>query len=70
MMFAEDMLRRAQIQSKLSEVGLVCAVDTCRMASRVRPDGDVALRMLAFDIAPELKVSRHLDLSFAAHSDS
>ncbi|KAJ7821199.1 hypothetical protein B0H14DRAFT_2831907 [Mycena olivaceomarginata] len=54
-MFAEDMLRHAQIQSKLSEVGLVCAVDTCRMASRVRPDGDVALRMLAFDIAPELR---------------
>ncbi|KAJ6560168.1 hypothetical protein B0H19DRAFT_1376000 [Mycena capillaripes] len=59
-MFAEDMIRRAQSYSKLSETALVCAVDACRMASRVSPDGDVPLRLLAFDIAPEIKsVLRH-----------
>ncbi|KAK7053933.1 hypothetical protein R3P38DRAFT_3343387 [Favolaschia claudopus] len=54
-MFAEDMVRRAQIQSKLSEVGLVCGLDLCRMSSRVQPEGEVPLRLLAFDIAPEIK---------------
>ncbi|KAF7352222.1 hypothetical protein MVEN_01185600 [Mycena venus] len=54
-MWAEDMIRRAQIQSKLSEVALVCAVDVCRMASRVQPEGEVPLRLLAYDIAPEIK---------------
>lgn len=50
------MVRRAQIHSKVSEIALVCAVDVCRIASRVTPDGDVPLRLLAFDVAPEIKV--------------
>ncbi|KAF7302288.1 Ras-GAP domain-containing protein [Mycena indigotica] len=32
--FSEDIIRHAQIQSKLSETALVCAVDLCRVASR------------------------------------
>ncbi|KAJ7034157.1 hypothetical protein C8F04DRAFT_582650 [Mycena alexandri] len=60
LMFLEDVVRKAYIQSKLSETALVCAVDLCRVASRVHPDGDVPLRLLAFDLAPEIKsVLRH-----------
>ncbi|KAF8207849.1 hypothetical protein K438DRAFT_2013261 [Mycena galopus ATCC 62051] len=54
-MWAEDMIRRTQHQSRLSEVALVCAIDACRMASRVQPDGDITLRGLAFDLVPDIK---------------
>ncbi|KAJ7265356.1 hypothetical protein B0H12DRAFT_1201035 [Mycena haematopus] len=54
-LFTEDMSRRAQTTSKLSEVALVCLTDICRMSSRVQPEGEVPLRLLAFDIAPEIK---------------
>ncbi|KAF7293793.1 Ras-GAP domain-containing protein [Mycena chlorophos] len=54
--FSEDMLRHAAIQSKLSEArALVCAVDLRRVASRMQTEGDVALRMVAYDTTPELK---------------
>ncbi|KAJ7055100.1 hypothetical protein C8F01DRAFT_470816 [Mycena amicta] len=53
--FAEDTIRHGQIQSKLTEAALVCAVDLCRVASRVQPEGDVPLRMLAYDLVPDLK---------------
>ncbi|KAJ6532260.1 hypothetical protein DFH09DRAFT_1370329 [Mycena vulgaris] len=53
--FSEDVIRHSQIQSKLTETALVCAVDICRVASRVQPDGDVPVRLLAYDIAPEIK---------------
>ncbi|KAJ6540091.1 hypothetical protein B0H10DRAFT_2170598 [Mycena sp. CBHHK59/15] len=53
--FSEDILRHAQIQSKLSESALICAIDLCRVASRVEPEGEVPVRLLAYDIAPELK---------------
>ncbi|KAJ6587786.1 hypothetical protein B0H10DRAFT_2233906 [Mycena sp. CBHHK59/15] len=53
--FSEDILRHAQIQSKLSESALICAIDLCRVASRVQPEGEVPVRLLAYDIAPELK---------------
>jgi hypothetical protein len=51
------------IQTKLTEVSLVCGVDACRVASRVYPDGDAPIRMLAFDVAPEIKVCRPLVMS-------
>ncbi|KAJ6515229.1 hypothetical protein C8R45DRAFT_1049017 [Mycena sanguinolenta] len=54
-LFMEDMSRRAQTASKLSEVALVCLIDVCRMSSRVQPEGEVPLRLLAYDIAPEIK---------------
>ncbi|KAF7335246.1 hypothetical protein MSAN_02335100 [Mycena sanguinolenta] len=54
-LFTEDMSRRAQTASKLSEVALVCLIDVCRMSSRVQPEGEVPLRLLAYDIAPEIK---------------
>ncbi|KAJ7668141.1 hypothetical protein B0H17DRAFT_990194 [Mycena rosella] len=53
--FSEDVIRYAQIQSKLSETALVCAVDICRVGSRVNPEGDVPVRLLSYDIAPEIK---------------
>lgn len=56
MKFSEDVIRHSQIQSRIAETALVCAVDLCRVASRVHPDGDVPVRLLAYDIAPEIKV--------------
>ncbi|KAJ6460124.1 hypothetical protein C8R47DRAFT_1161242 [Mycena vitilis] len=58
--FTKDMIRLAQIQSKMSEIALVTAIDTCRFASRVNPDGDVPLRLLAYDVGAEIKsILRH-----------
>jgi hypothetical protein len=42
--------------SKLSDVALVCALDMCRAATHVRPEGEVPLRIVAYDIAHEIKV--------------
>ncbi|KAJ7458402.1 hypothetical protein B0H11DRAFT_187286 [Mycena galericulata] len=53
--FGEDVIRHSQIQSRLTETALVCAVDLCRVASRVQPEGDVPVRLLAYDMAPEIK---------------
>ncbi|KAJ7181585.1 hypothetical protein C8R43DRAFT_1229418 [Mycena crocata] len=53
--FSEDVVRHAQIQSKLTEVALACAVDLCRVASRVQPHGEVPIPLLAYDLAPEIK---------------
>ncbi|KAJ7094350.1 hypothetical protein C8R44DRAFT_384405 [Mycena epipterygia] len=58
--FCEDVIRHSQIPSKLTEIALVNGVDICRVASRVQPDGEVPVRLLAYDVAPELKSSlRH-----------
>ncbi|CAK5277391.1 unnamed protein product [Mycena citricolor] len=54
-LFSEEILRRAHMQTRLSEIAMVCAADVCRVASRVSPDGEVPVRMLAHDIAPEFK---------------
>ncbi|KAJ7620066.1 hypothetical protein FB45DRAFT_146957 [Roridomyces roridus] len=58
--FSEDIIRHSQLPSRLSETALVCAVDVCRVASRIQPEGEVPVRLIAFDLAPELKSSlRH-----------
>ncbi|TFK62722.1 hypothetical protein BDN72DRAFT_964371 [Pluteus cervinus] len=53
--FSEDVMKHANSNSKLAEVALVCALDMCRAATHVRPEGEVPLRLLAYDIAHELK---------------
>ncbi|KAJ7724736.1 hypothetical protein DFH07DRAFT_1066990 [Mycena maculata] len=55
MKFNEEVMRHSQIHSKLTEVALVCAIDMTRVASRVQPEGDVPLRLLAFDLTAEMK---------------
>ncbi|RDB19915.1 Neurofibromin [Hypsizygus marmoreus] len=55
--FGEDILKHALSNSKLSEVALVCLLDICRAATHVRPDNDVPLKMIASDIAHEIKAA-------------
>lgn len=47
-------------QSKISDIALVCALDICRAATRIRPDPDVEIPVhaLAFDVAHEIKVCK------------
>jgi neurofibromin 1 len=56
MKFGEGVLKHATGHSKLSEVALVCLLDMCRAATYVKEEGEVPLRMVAFDIAHEIKV--------------
>ena len=46
--------------SRFFDVALVCAVDICRAASRVRPrpdsENEIPLISMAYDLAHELKV--------------
>lgn len=45
--------------SKLSEVALACVVDLCRAAAYIDPEaGDVPLRIVAVDIAHDIKASK------------
>ncbi|TFK43927.1 hypothetical protein BDQ12DRAFT_702865 [Crucibulum laeve] len=53
--FGEDVFRHAGTSSKLSEVSLACAVDTCKAAMYVSTGGEVPLRLIAFDVAHEIK---------------
>lgn len=45
-------------QSKASDTALVCALDICRAATRIRPnpDNEMIVHALALDIAHEIKV--------------
>lgn len=56
MKFGEDILKHVAGNSKYWEVALVCLLDMCRAATHVTVDGEVPLRMLAYDIAHEIKV--------------
>ena len=56
--FSENALRHINSYSKFSEVALACVVDMCRAAAYIDPEGDVPLRLVAPDIAHEIKVSR------------
>lgn len=56
MRFGEGVLKHATGHSKLSEVALVCLLDMCRAATYVKEQGEVPLRLVAFDIAHEIKV--------------
>ena len=49
-------LRYIRNHSKFSEISLACAVDICRAAAYIEPEGDVPLRLVASDIADEIKV--------------
>ncbi|KAF8165773.1 hypothetical protein B0H34DRAFT_794124 [Crassisporium funariophilum] len=53
--FSETLLKHVSNHSKLSEVSLACAVDMCRAAAYIDPEGDVPLRLVASDIAHEIK---------------
>ncbi|KAF8638594.1 hypothetical protein AX17_002135 [Amanita inopinata Kibby_2008] len=53
--FIEDILKHLGTNSKFSEVALICAVDICRAAMHVTPEGEVPLRLIAHDIAHEIK---------------
>lgn len=55
--FAEEVIKHANTTSKLAEVALVCALDMCRAATHVHLEGDVPLRLIAFDIAHEIRAS-------------
>ena len=43
--------------SKLRDVSILCALDYCRGAARVKPDGDLPIRSIAFDLAHDIRVS-------------
>ncbi|OJT11370.1 Neurofibromin, partial [Trametes pubescens] len=58
--FTELLLRNLPYGSKHSEVSIVCAIDVCRAASRLRPpegEVDVPLISTALDLAHELKLT-------------
>jgi len=45
--------------SKLSEIALACVVDLCRAAAYIDPEaGDVPLRIVAADLAHDIKASK------------
>lgn len=54
--FIEDIVKNANTSSKFSEVALVCALDMCRVAFHIRPEGEVPLRLIGLDLAHEIKV--------------
>ncbi|KAF7975643.1 hypothetical protein HWV62_9093 [Athelia sp. TMB] len=55
--FLEEVLKHANTASKFSETALICAMDMCKVAWRVSPDGEVPLRVIGTDIAHEIKTS-------------
>ena len=55
--FYDDLFTHGYSNPKTQEVGLACALDLCRAASYVNSADDVPLRMLAYDVAHEIKVS-------------
>ena len=64
--FIGNTLRYLRNYSKFSEVSLACAVDICRAAAYIEPEGDVPLRLVASDIADEIKVSHE---RFSCHEN-
>ncbi|PPQ78909.1 hypothetical protein CVT25_002369 [Psilocybe cyanescens] len=55
--FIDAIVKNVGNNSKLSEVSLTCLVDLCRAAAYVDPQGDVPLRLIAPDVAHEIKVT-------------
>ena len=64
--FTGNTLRYIRNHSKFSEVSLACAVDICRAAAYIEPEGDVPLRLIASDIADEIKVCHEM---FSCHEN-
>lgn len=55
--FADQIIKTMTSQSKLCEIGLVCALDICRAAARVKqPCEEISLLVMAADVALEVKV--------------
>ena len=65
----DDVLKHATGTSKLSEVALVCLLDVCRAATYVKAEGEVPLRMAAFDIAHDIKASWNVPISLCIHTE-
>lgn len=57
--FADQIIRTMTGRGKGSEMAMVCALDICRAASRVRPNPEVEVPLIsvANDVAHEVKVS-------------
>ncbi|KAG5638079.1 hypothetical protein H0H81_001929 [Sphagnurus paluster] len=55
--FGDEVLKHAMGNTKLSEVALVCLLDTCRAATYVSSENEHPLRMVALDVAHEIKTS-------------
>ncbi|KAG6854445.1 hypothetical protein C0991_006524 [Blastosporella zonata] len=53
--FADDVLKHAVANSKLSMVALCCLLDICRAATYLRDLSEVPLRVVALDVAHEIK---------------
>ncbi|KAL1741753.1 hypothetical protein HDZ31DRAFT_84616 [Schizophyllum fasciatum] len=53
--FYDDVFTHGYSNPKTQEVGLACALDLCRAASYVSAADDVPLRLLAYDVAHEIK---------------
>ncbi|CAA7259350.1 unnamed protein product [Cyclocybe aegerita] len=53
--FGEMVVRHINNNSKLSEVALACSVDMCRAAAYIDTTSEVPLRLIAADIAHEIK---------------
>ncbi|KAG6919754.1 hypothetical protein DXG01_001588 [Tephrocybe rancida] len=57
MKFGDDVLKHAMGNSKLSNVALCCLLDICRAATYLKDLSEVPLRMVALDVAHEIKAS-------------
>ncbi|KNZ78617.1 Neurofibromin [Termitomyces sp. J132] len=55
--FTDEVMKHAYGNSKLFMVALVCLIDICRAATYVGDDSDSPLRMLAHDMAHEVKAA-------------
>ncbi|KDR84288.1 hypothetical protein GALMADRAFT_87191 [Galerina marginata CBS 339.88] len=53
--FMDTVVKSVGSNTKLSEVALACVVDFCRAAAYIETGGDVPLRIVAADIAHEIK---------------
>ncbi|EIW76207.1 hypothetical protein CONPUDRAFT_64047 [Coniophora puteana RWD-64-598 SS2] len=53
--WADELRRHGLGATKYSDVAFVCGIDICRAGFRVSPDGEIPLRMLAGDIAHDIK---------------
>ncbi|KAF9480190.1 hypothetical protein BDN70DRAFT_931958 [Pholiota conissans] len=55
--FIDNINKHITSNSKLSEIALACVVDLCRCAAYVESDGDVPLRLVAADVAHDIKAA-------------
>lgn len=58
--FIEELVRHFTSNTKLTDVAIVCSIDMCRAGFRISPEGEMPLRLIATDIAHEVKVNAPL----------